>query len=50
METDWYSEYIAKQCELGVKREEAYVESQIRKNRKWHSFYYFLRFLLTGKD
>ncbi len=30
--------------------EDAYIESQILKNRKWHSFYYFVRFLFTGKD
>lgn len=31
-------------------REEAYIERQILKNRKWHSFWYFLRYLFTGKD
>lgn len=30
--------------------EDAYIESQIIKNRKWHSFYYFLRYLITGRD
>lgn len=36
--------------ELRKERENTYVEFQIRKNRKWHSFFYFLRFLFTGDD
>ena len=36
--------------EFEVKREAAYVASQIIKNRKWHSIKYFARFLFTGKD
>lgn len=31
-------------------REDAYIEVQIRKNAKWHSFWKFLYFLLIGKD
>ena len=36
--------------EMWKKHEDEYIAFQILKNRKWHSYWYFLRFLFTGKD
>jgi hypothetical protein len=45
-----YINYFALFEKSGIERERAWLERQELKYRKWHSFWYFLRFLFTGKD
>lgn len=47
---DYKDDYKDPLYEIWKKREDEYIASQILKNRKWHNFWYFLRYLFTGKD
>lgn len=42
---EYYENYV-----MWQEQEDAYVKSQILRNRKWHNFYFFLRWLLIGRD
>lgn len=43
-------DFEQKMMSYAIEREDAYIKRQILINRKWHSFWYFLRWALTGKD
>ena len=42
--------YYKSIMEAGLERERAFIERQVILCRKWHSLYYFIRYLVTGKD